>query len=98
LTVHRGCVLSPTPVRAGAGSEAASEESPESQISIAEAIRIGNEAVGIRLGFVIEGDSGIQRQALIGLAEAGEQRIYLRRRARVRLICLQRCSSSIEVA
>src|SRR5271165_1692071 len=55
LPVDRGCVLFPTPVRAGAGTEPASEERPESQISIAEAVRIGSEPVGIRLGFVIEG-------------------------------------------
>ena len=71
-----GRILSPTRVRVGAGTEPASEESPESQISVAEAERIGNEPVGIRLGLVIESIPGIQRQALIGRAEAGEQRVH----------------------
>ncbi len=37
LTVDSWCKLSPSPVRVGGGTEAASEEGPHAQVSIAEA-------------------------------------------------------------
>src|SRR5258708_11475014 len=54
LAVDSWCILSPSDVRAGVGTEPASEESSESQISVAEAVSIGNQPVAIRLGLVIE--------------------------------------------
>src|SRR5438270_2905300 len=60
LAIDSRCVLSPAYVRAGAGTEPASEESPKSQISVAEAVRIWSEPIGIRLGLIIESIPGIQ--------------------------------------
>ena len=76
LAVDSRCVLPPTRVRGGTGTEPASEESPKSQISVAEPIRIGGESVSIRLGLVIEGVSRIEGQALIGRSKAREQRVH----------------------
>src|SRR6266478_7886921 len=85
LAVDRWCVLPPTHVRVGTGTEPAPEESPESQISVSEAVRIGSEPVGIRLGLIIESIPGIQGQALIGRAEARKERVHHGRRAAVGL-------------
>src|SRR5258708_37634862 len=85
LAVDSWRVLPPTHVRVGAGTEPAPEESPESQISVAEAVRIGNEPEGIRLGLIIESIAGVQGEALIGRAEAGEQRVHHGGRAGVGL-------------
>src|SRR5882724_5527865 len=74
LAVDLWCKLCPILVRAGVGTEPASEESPHSQISIAEAIRIPDESEEIRRGLIIECIPGIQGEALIGRAEAGEHR------------------------
>ena len=74
LAVDRRRKLYPIRVRIGGGSEAASEESSQSQISVAEAVGIGGEPEGIRRVLIIESIPGIQRQAFIGRAEAGEQR------------------------
>src|SRR6266404_3662282 len=43
LAIDNWHVLPPTHVRAGTGTEPASEESPESQISVSETVRIGSE-------------------------------------------------------
>src|ERR1700733_14238502 len=61
LAVDSWCVLSPVPVRVGPGTESASKKGPESQVSIAEAVRIGNEPVGVRLRLVVKGISRVQR-------------------------------------
>src|SRR5260370_36954045 len=66
LAVDSRCILPPTRVRVGTGTEPASEESPKSQISVAETVRIGCESISIRLGLVIESISRIERHALIG--------------------------------
>src|SRR6516165_6498817 len=60
LTVDSWCILSPTHIRVGAGTEPASEKSPQSQVSVAEAIGIGSVPIGIRLGLVIERNLGIE--------------------------------------
>src|ERR1700680_1825192 len=85
LAVDTWRVLFPTAVRAGSGTESTSQETPQSQISVSESVRIGSEAIRVRLGLVIESISRIQRQALIGRAEAGEQRIHHGARAGVGL-------------
>src|SRR6266849_5508904 len=85
LAVDSWCVLSPTDIRIGAGTEPAPEKSPESQISVPEAVRIGSEPVGIRLGLIIKSIPGIQGYALIGRAEARKERVHHGRRAAVGL-------------
>src|SRR5439155_27185555 len=70
--VVKRCKLSPSYIRVGPGTGTASEESPESQISVAEAEGIPNEAEVIRRGLIKESIPGIQGKALIGRAEAGE--------------------------
>src|SRR6266550_4711935 len=95
--VVKWCKLSPSYIRAGPGTKTASQESPKSQISVAEAQRIGGEPVGIRRSLIIESVPGIQGQALIGRAEAGEQRVYLGGLAVVALPWGQSGSSSIQV-
>src|ERR1700730_14413938 len=60
LAVDSWRVLRPTPVRVRARTESAPEESPESQISVSEAVRIRSEPVGIRLGLIVESIPGIQ--------------------------------------
>src|SRR6266550_5312686 len=75
--VVKWCKSSPTCVRAGPGTETASEESPESQIPVAEAEGIRSEPSEIRRGLIKESIPGVQGKALIGRAEAGEQRVYL---------------------
>ena len=72
LTVNHWCKLYPVPVWVGAGAETTSQESSHSQISVAEAERIPNEPIGIRRGLIIESIPWIQRETLIGRAEAGE--------------------------
>src|SRR5258708_31939586 len=62
LAVNHWCKLYPRPVRVGAGTKTASEESSHSQISVAETERIPNEPEGIRRGLIIESIPGIQRQ------------------------------------
>src|SRR6266852_6290219 len=99
LAVDRWCEFSPSNVRVGGGTETASEEGPHAQVSIAEAERIGSEPEGIRRGLIIESIPGIQRQTLVGRAEAGEQRrVRSGDRTRIRLAWLQSGSSSVNVA
>src|SRR5246127_1960393 len=74
LTVNHWCKLCPVPVWVGAGAETTSQESSHSQISVAETVRITDEPKGIRRGLIIEGIPRIQRETLIGRAEAGEYR------------------------
>ena len=69
----------------GAEPEPLRRKVPESQISVTEAERIPNEAEEIRRGLIEESIPGIQGQALIGRAEAGEQRVHLGGRAVVAL-------------
>src|SRR6266849_7199329 len=98
LAVNHWCKLYPRPVRVGAGTKTASEESSHSQISVAETERIPNEPKGIRRGLIIESIPGIQRHTLIGRAEAGEQRrVRSGDRTRIRLAWLQSGSSSVDV-
>src|ERR1700755_2900867 len=85
IAVGSGRVLPPVHVRVGAGTEPTPEKSPESQISVAEAVGIGNEPVSVRLGLIVESIPGIQRHALICRAEACEQRVHHHRRAGVGL-------------
>src|SRR6266480_4981800 len=98
LAVGQWCKLSPTCVRVGPGTGTASEEGPHAQVSKAEAEGIRNEAKGIRRGLIIDSVPGIQGQALIGRAEASEQRVYLGGHAVVALPWGQSGSSSIQVA
>src|SRR6266566_1548388 len=74
LAVGKWCKLSPSYVRVGGGTETASEEGSHPQVSIAEAEGIGSEASEIRRGLIIDSVPGIQGEALIGRAEAGEHR------------------------
>src|SRR5260370_38594771 len=74
LAVNHWCKLYPRPVRVGAGTKTASEESSHSQISVAETERIPNDPEGIRRGLIIESIPGIHRKTLIGRAETGEHR------------------------
>src|SRR5439155_24515635 len=90
--------LYPTRVRIGGGAEAASEEGAQSQISIAEAVRIGGKPEGIRLGLIKESIAGVKRQAEIGIAEAGEQGPRISRGAGVGLARFERGRSSVEMA
>src|SRR5258707_3336142 len=60
LAVDSWCKFSPSYIRVGAGTEAASEESSHSQISVAEAIGIPDEPEGIRPVLIIESIPGIQ--------------------------------------
>src|SRR6266849_9471483 len=83
LAVGSWCKLSPSYIRVGPGTETASEESSQSQISVAEAQGIGSEPEGIRRGLIKESIPGIQGQAEIGRAEAGEQRVRTGGHARV---------------
>src|SRR5260370_41910057 len=64
-------------VRIGRGAKAASEESAHSQIFVAEAERIRRKPKEIRRGLVVESIPGIERQAEIGIAETGEQRLRI---------------------
>src|SRR5580704_17731286 len=68
LAVGRRCTRYPCRVRLARGAGAASEEIAQSKISVAEAQGIRGEAE--RIGFVLieESQSGVQRQALIGIA------------------------------
>src|ERR1700730_16842295 len=61
----------------GRRAEAASEESAESQISIAEAEGIAGKPETVRRGLIVERVPGIERQAEIGIAKAGEQRLCI---------------------
>src|SRR4029077_16583707 len=74
LTVGHRRKLYPIRVRIVGGAEATSEESAEAQISEGEAERIGREPIEIRRGLVKQSIPGIQGQAQIGVAKAGEQR------------------------
>src|SRR6201997_1640007 len=74
LAVNTWCKLYPVPVWVGAGAETTSQESSHSQISVGETVRIPSESKGIRRGLIIESIPWIQRQTLIGRAEAGEHR------------------------
>src|SRR5207245_9888851 len=85
-------------VRVGGGAKAASEERPESQVSVTETERIGGEAEEIRLGLIVKRVPGIQRQPFVGRAEAGEQRVRRRGHAVVGLASVQRRPSSVDVA
>ena len=64
LAVDRCCVLFPTAVRVGTGAETASEEIPDPNLCSRSRMSWGL-SVGVRLGFVIEGISWVQGQALI---------------------------------
>src|SRR4029077_12582183 len=98
LAVNTRCKLYPVPVWVWAGAETTSEESSHSQISVAETVRIPDESKGIRRGLIIESISWIQRQALIGRAEAGEYRRVRRRGcAGINLTWLQRRPSSVDM-
>src|SRR6266436_6048481 len=79
LPVNHWCKLYPRPVWVGAGAETTSEESSHAQISVAETVRISDEPKGIRRGLIIESIPWIQRETLIGRAEASEQRRVRRR-------------------
>src|ERR1700722_3981525 len=97
-TGRSSCILYPRAVWVGARAETTSEESSHSQISVAEAVWIRNEPKGIRRRLIIESVPGIQRQALICRAEAGEQRGIRRRTcARVHLTWHQSRTSSVDV-
>ena len=98
LAVGQRCKLSPTCVRVGPGTGTASEEGPHAQVSKGEAEGIPNEAKGIWRGLIIDSIPGIQGQAFIGRAEAGEQRVYLGGLAVVESRGGRSGSSSIQVA
>src|SRR5260370_19155300 len=98
LTVNHWCKLCPVRVWVGAGAETTSEESSHSQISVAEPERIPDEPKEIRRGLIIESISWIQRQTLIGRAEAGEYRgVRGRGGAVVHLTWLRRRPSSVDM-
>src|SRR6266478_4586523 len=66
LAVGRRRERYPLGVRVGSGTEAAPEEGPHSQVSVAEAEGIGGEAEGIRRGLIVKGVPRIQGQPFIG--------------------------------
>src|SRR5438067_1215983 len=68
FAVVERCKFSPSSIRAGPGTETASEEGPKSQISVAEAEGIGSKASEIRGGLIIESVPGIKGEAFIGRA------------------------------
>src|ERR1700722_6861652 len=78
LTVDRWCVLCPTRVWVGRGADAASKKCSQSQISVAEAVRIPREAENIRSGLIVESIPRIEWQPFIGRTETGEQRRHKR--------------------
>jgi hypothetical protein len=98
LAVDTWSKLCPKRIRIGGGTETASKERPHSQVSVAETKGIGGEAEEIRRGLIKQSDPGIQRQALIGRAEAGEHRVATRGIAGVDLTRVQSGSSFVEVA
>src|SRR5947208_7034101 len=75
--------LYPIRVRIRGGAGAASEERAQSQIAEGEAKGIGCKPERIRRGLIIDSIPGIQGQAEIGVAEAGERRRHIGRRAGV---------------
>src|SRR6201987_299546 len=72
LAVNHWCKLYPVLVWVGGGTETASQESSHTQISVAETERIPDEPKGIRRGLIVESIPWIERETLIGRAEAGE--------------------------
>jgi len=74
------CKLCPLRIRIGPRAGTASEKRPYSEVPVAESIWIPGEAEEIRGGLVIESVPRIQRQAQVGVAEAGEERPGTRRR------------------
>ena len=51
-----------------------SEKGAQSQISVAKAVGIGRKPELVRRGLIKQRNPGVERQAFIGIAEAGEQR------------------------
>src|SRR5258708_21920558 len=74
LVVGSRCELCPIVIRARPRAGTASQEGSQSQVSKAEAKGICGEAEEIRRILVINGIPGIQGQAEISRAEAGEER------------------------
>src|ERR1700758_1969668 len=72
LAVNHWCQLYPVLVWVGGGAETASQESSHAQISVAETVRIPGEPKAIRRGLIVESIPWIERETLIGRAEAGE--------------------------
>src|ERR1700747_2268469 len=72
LAVNHWCKLYPVLVWVGGGAETASQESSHTQISVAETERIPDEPKGIGRGVIVESIPRIQRETLIGRAQAGE--------------------------
>src|SRR4029077_7210812 len=72
------CKLCPLRIRIGPRTGTASEERPYSQIPEAESKWIRGEAEEIRRVLIIDRIPGIQRQAQIGIAKAGEKRPGIR--------------------
>jgi hypothetical protein len=83
LAVGSWCKFSPSYIRVEPGTETASEECSQAQISVAEAIGIPGEPEGIRRGLIIESIPRVQGQAEVGRAEASEERSCLGGHARV---------------
>src|SRR5207237_5305219 len=78
LTVGSRGERDPLRVRVGGGAETASEERPQSQVSVSETEGIRGEADEVRRGLIVKRIPGIQREPFIGRAEAGEEGIHRR--------------------
>ena len=77
---------------------AAPQESADPQISVAHAVGIGRKPEAIRNALIKQRKPGIERQAFIGEAVAGEQRLYAGRVAGVGLAGRQKGGSAVNVA
>ena len=63
----------------------ASEKGAQPQISVGEAVGVGGKPEAVRLGLIKQRNPGVERQAEIGIAEAGEQRPRIGRGAAIGL-------------
>ncbi len=104
LAIRSWRKLCPCIIRACPRAGTASQESSQSQISEAEAKWIRGKAEEIWLVLIIDGIPGIQRQAEISRAEAGEHRSRVCRSASIfavrRCACCRRwrCGSAVQMA
>src|SRR6516164_7276362 len=78
--------------------DGASEKCAQPQISVGEAVGIGRESDVVRCGLIKQRNAWVERQAEIGIAEAGKQRSRIGCGASVGLARRQGGRPSVEMA